>query len=152
MPPTVDVATTVGNEGFEMSTMETLLARKFGTMISRPFGVNVPGQASAEPIQTYRRSVATGLDYGLNRFYDPAQNGGLWLGKAYGGPNDYWKRDPLHNLSHGATTMAVARFFLLLQQGRLVSPEYSAEMKEILSKPDIVKSDPALHPEQFDIH
>jgi beta-lactamase class A len=31
----------------------------------------------------------------------------------------------------------VARFFLLLEQGRLVSPEYSAEMKEILSKPGI---------------
>jgi beta-lactamase class A len=71
------------------------------------------------------------------KFYDPSQNGGLWLGKAYGGPNDYWKRDPLHHLSHGATTLQVARFFVLLQEGRLVSPEYSAEMKEILSKPGI---------------
>jgi beta-lactamase class A len=70
-------------------------------------------------------------------FYDPAQNGGLWLGKAYGGPGDFWKRDPLHNLSHGATTLQVARLFVLLQQGRLVSSEYSAEMKEILSKPGL---------------
>jgi beta-lactamase class A len=70
-------------------------------------------------------------------FYDPAQNGGLWLGKAYGGPHDYWKRDPLHNISHGATTLQVARFFLMLEEGRLVSPKYSAEMKEILSKPGI---------------
>jgi beta-lactamase class A len=69
--------------------------------------------------------------------YDIRQNGGLWLGKAYGGAQDYWKRDPLHNLSHGATTFEVARFFLLLQEGKLVSPEYSAEMKEILSKPGI---------------
>ena len=69
--------------------------------------------------------------------YDAQQNGGLWLGKAYGGSNDNWKRDPLHNLSHGATTFEVARFFLLLEEGRLVSPEYSAEMKEILSKPGI---------------
>jgi beta-lactamase class A len=70
-------------------------------------------------------------------FYDPAQNGGLWLGKAYGGPGDFWKRDPLHNLSHGATTLQVARFFVLLHQGRLVNAEYSAEMKEILSKPGL---------------
>ena len=71
-------------------------------------------------------------------FYDIRQNGGLWVGKAYGGgPNDYWRRDPLHNISHGATSFQVARLFLLLDQGRLVSPEYSAEMKEILSKPGI---------------
>src|SRR3989449_11351102 len=70
-------------------------------------------------------------------FYDPSQNGGLWLGKAYGGPNGCWKSDPLHRLSHGATTLQVARFFLMLQEGRLVSPEYSAEMKEILSKPGL---------------
>src|SRR6266481_4901033 len=70
-------------------------------------------------------------------FYDPSQNGGLWLGKAYGGPSDYWKPDPLHHLSHGATTLQVARFFLMLHEGRLVSPEYSAEMKEILSKPGL---------------
>jgi beta-lactamase class A len=70
-------------------------------------------------------------------FYDPAQNGGLWLGKAYGGPGDNWKRDPLHNLSHGATTLQVARFFVLLREGRLVSSEYSAEMKSILSNPGL---------------
>jgi beta-lactamase class A len=70
-------------------------------------------------------------------FYDPALNGGLWLGKGYGGPHDQWKRDPLHNLSHGATSLQAARFFLLLEQGRLVSPEYSAEIKEILSKPGL---------------
>ena len=70
-------------------------------------------------------------------FYDLRQNGGLWLGKAYGGPNDYWRRDPLHNISHGATSFQVARFFLMLEQGRLVSPKYSAEIKEILSQPGI---------------
>jgi len=82
----------------------------------------------------YISKVLMGPKY---HFYDPAQNGGLWLGKGYGGPSDYWKRDPIHHLSHGATTWQVARFFMLLEQGRLVSPEYSAEMKEILSKPGI---------------
>ena len=82
----------------------------------------------------YISEVLMGPKY---RFYDMRQNGGLWLGKGYGGPGDFWKRDPIHHLSHGATTWQVTRFFLLLEQGRLVSPEYSAEMKEILSKPGI---------------
>jgi beta-lactamase class A len=82
----------------------------------------------------YISQVLTSPKY---RFYDPTENGGLWLGKAYGGPRDYWKPDPMHHISHGATTLQVARFFLLLQEGKLVSPEYSAEMKQILSKPGI---------------
>ncbi|MFN0170385.1 MAG: serine hydrolase [Bryobacteraceae bacterium] len=82
----------------------------------------------------YIAQVLTSTRYKL---YDPASNGGLWIGKAYGGPADYWKRDPLHNLSHGATSLQVARFFVMLDQGKLVSPHYSAEMKEILSNPGI---------------
>jgi beta-lactamase class A len=82
-------------------------------------------------------NIAKVLTSARYKLYDMAHNGGLWIGKAYGGPNDYWKKDPLHNLSHGATALQVARFFLMLDQGRLVSPEYSAEIKEILSNPGI---------------
>jgi beta-lactamase class A len=82
----------------------------------------------------YIAAVLTSPQY---LFYDPQQNGGLWLGKAYGGPNDHYRRDPLHNISHGATSFEVARFFVLLEQGRLVNPHYSAEIKDILSKPAI---------------
>ena len=46
------------------------------------------------------------------RLYDPAHNGGLWVGKDYGGSPAY-SRDPLGNLSHGATAMQVARLFQL---------------------------------------
>jgi beta-lactamase class A len=81
--------------------------------------------------------IARTLTSAQYRLYDPLVNGGLWIGKAYGGPNDYWKRDPLHNLSHGATSLQVARFFLLLDRGQLVSPAYSAEIKRILSNPGI---------------
>ncbi|MDX2151825.1 MAG: serine hydrolase [Bryobacteraceae bacterium] len=81
--------------------------------------------------------IARVLQSDKYRLYDPAANGGLWIGKAYGGPNDYWKRDPLHNLSHGATAFQVARFFTLLAQGKLVSPEFSEEMKRILGDPGI---------------
>lgn len=81
--------------------------------------------------------IANTLTSSRYRFYDPSKNGGLWVGKAYGGPGDYWKRDPLHNLSHGATTLQTARFFTMLAQGRLVNPVFSRELLEILGNPGI---------------
>ena len=70
------------------------------------------------------------------RLYDPKHNGGLWVGRDYsGGPQ--WKRDPLNNISHGATAMQVARFYYLLETGRLVSEQYYADFVEIMSKPGI---------------
>jgi beta-lactamase class A len=84
------------------------------------------------------------------RLYDPERNGGLWVGKEYS-KSGTWKRDPLHNLSHGATALQVARFYYLLQTGRLVSPELSREMKTILGNPAIehkfVKGLKSVHPE-----
>lgn len=68
------------------------------------------------------------------RLYDPAVNGGLWVGKDYG-KTPAWKRDPLHNLSHGATALQTARFYYLLETQRLVSPDLCRIMKEMLSKP-----------------
>ena len=68
--------------------------------------------------------------------YDPRHNGGLWIGKTYGKSSAY-HRDPLYNLSHGATAVQAARFYYLLETNQLLSPQYSKKMKEILSKPGI---------------
>jgi beta-lactamase class A len=70
------------------------------------------------------------------RLYDPERNGGLWVGKDYGGSPAY-SRDPLHNLSHGATAMQVARLFQLLEGGHLLDTERSARMKAALGNPGI---------------
>lgn len=70
------------------------------------------------------------------RLYDTKYNGGLWVGKEYA-KGVAWQRDPLHNLSHGATAIQVARFYYLLETGRLVSPELSREMKAMLGDPGI---------------
>lgn len=70
------------------------------------------------------------------RLYDARYNGGLWVGKEYGRGKAF-RRDPLHHLSHGATAFQVARFYYLLETGQLVSPELTAVMKEILSRPGI---------------
>lgn len=70
------------------------------------------------------------------RLYDPQHNGGLWVGKDYGGSPAY-SRDPLHNLSHGATAMQVARLFQLLEGGYLLDEQRSALMKATLGDPGI---------------
>ena len=68
------------------------------------------------------------------RLYNPEFNGGLWVGKDYSDA-PAWKKDPLHQISHGATAMQAARFYYLLFTDRLVSPKLTEEMKVILSKP-----------------
>jgi len=70
------------------------------------------------------------------RLYDTRYNGGLWVGKEYAQGVAY-QRDPLHNLSHGATAVQVARFYYLMETGQLVSPELSREMKAIMGEPGI---------------
>ena len=76
------------------------------------------------------------LQSGKFQLYDPQVNGGLWVGKEYGKAPAF-KRDPLHNLSHGATAIQVARFYYLLETGQLVNSELSAEMKAMLGDPGI---------------
>jgi len=70
------------------------------------------------------------------RLYDPAVNGGLWVGKEYA-QGAAFERDPLHNLSHGATAMQTARFYYMLESGELVNPKLSRLMKSMLSEPGI---------------
>jgi beta-lactamase class A len=70
------------------------------------------------------------------RFYDAGGAGGLWVGKSYGKEGAY-RRDPIHNLSHGATAFQVARLYYLLANDALLTPRFNTQMKEILSNPGI---------------
>jgi len=70
------------------------------------------------------------------KLYNRKTNGGLWVGKEYGKAKA-WKRDPLHNISHGATAMQTARFYYMLETGQLVAEPLASQMKEILSNPAI---------------
>ncbi len=70
------------------------------------------------------------------RLYDSQGTGGLWVGKAYA-RKGAWKRDPVNNLSHAATAHEVARFYYLLETGRLVSARDCATMKSMLAEPGI---------------
>lgn len=62
--------------------------------------------------------------------------GGLWVGKHYSRAGA-WKRDPLFNLSHGASSLKVAKFYYLLATDRLVSADSCSMMRKILSNPGI---------------
>lgn len=112
---------------------------------------NSSNQAASEILNRVGKAyLADLLQSSRYRLYDPEKNGGLWVGKEYSKAGA-WKRDPLHNLSHGATALQVARFYYMLQTGRLVSPELSREMKSILANPAIehkfVKGLKSVHPD-----
>jgi beta-lactamase class A len=68
--------------------------------------------------------------------YDRAGAGGLWVGKGYG-PEAAVRRDPLQNLSHGATAFQTARLYWLLANDRLLTPAMNVLMKQALSNPGI---------------
>jgi len=68
--------------------------------------------------------------------YDAHHGGGIWVGKHYG-ENDERIGDPLGNHSHTVTVRQLLRFYLLLEQDKLVSPEASRVMREIFESPAI---------------
>lgn len=69
-------------------------------------------------------------------FYDPANGGGLWVGKRYGKGGDT-HREPIMNLSHAATASQVCRFYYLLAHGQLVNEERSKQMLRIMENPEL---------------
>jgi beta-lactamase class A len=73
-------------------------------------------------------------------FYDPSHGGGIWVGKHYGKDSERYP-DPVGNHSHAATVRQLVRYFLMLEQGKLVSPTASEKMKQIFLSPDIPHDD-----------
>jgi beta-lactamase class A len=69
-------------------------------------------------------------------FYDQSRGGGIWVGKHYG-KSDERIPDPVGGHSHGATVRQLLRFYLLLEQGKLVSPAASKTMRDIFRSPEI---------------
>jgi beta-lactamase class A len=73
-------------------------------------------------------------------FYDAKHGGGIWMGKHYGKGGERVV-DPVGGHSHGATVRQLMRFYVLLEQGRLVSPAASQTMREIFASPEIAHRD-----------
>lgn len=104
--------------------------------LTRMIRVSSDEDAAAMMQRVGKPFIADVLQRPCYRLYDPKRGGGLWAGKDYAQAG-LWRRDPLQNLAHAATAMQVARFYYLLETGNLVSPEASAKMKGMLSKPGI---------------
>lgn len=68
--------------------------------------------------------------------YDRKDKGGLWVGKAYG-RGGARKGDPIKNISHAATAEQVCRFYYMLANGQLVSPERSRQILDIMGEPEL---------------
>jgi beta-lactamase class A len=73
-------------------------------------------------------------------FYDTNHGGGIWVGKHYGQGGERIG-SPIANNSHAATVRQLLRFYVLLEQDKLVSPEASKTMLEIFASPDIPHDD-----------
>jgi len=73
-------------------------------------------------------------------FYDANHGGGIWVGKHYGVDTERIG-SPMGDNSHAATVRQLLRFYLLLEQGKLVSPAASKTMLEIFTSPDIPHDD-----------
>ena len=70
------------------------------------------------------------------RFYDPQEGGGIWVGGGYTKGGE-WIPDPVKGLFHAATVTQVCRFYYLAANGRIVGPQHSREILEVLSKPEL---------------
>ncbi|HSU53859.1 MAG TPA: serine hydrolase [Candidatus Dormibacteraeota bacterium] len=73
-------------------------------------------------------------------FYDTNHGGGIWIGKHYGQGSERIG-DPIGDNSHAATVRQLLRYFLMLEQGKLVSPAASMTMREIFASPDLPHDD-----------
>jgi len=80
------------------------------------------------------KQIQAALD--SHHFYDSRHGGGIWVGKHYGKGGERYG-DPLCDHSHAATVRQLLRYYLMLEQGRLVSPAACATMREIFASPDI---------------
>jgi beta-lactamase class A len=73
-------------------------------------------------------------------FYDANRGGGIWVGKHYGVDAER-VGSPVGDNSHAATVRQLLRFYLLFEQGKLVSPAASKTMLDIFASPDIPHDD-----------
>ena len=76
-------------------------------------------------------SILTDPQYAL---YDRSHGGGLWVGKRYaaGGARN---PDPMKGLSHAATAEQVCRYYYMMAKGKLISPQRSQQMMDIMADP-----------------
>jgi len=107
------------NTKHELGLMIKASSNEMATKFSREMGL----AAIQEVLDSYK-------------LYDQRRGGGIWVGKHYG-KSDERVGDPVGGHSHAATVRQLLRFYLLLEQGKLVSPSASKAMRDIFAAPEI---------------
>ena len=112
------------------TNLDTVTRRQLGLMI-RPSSNEMSTKFARE---MGLKAIQQVLD--SHHFYDASRGGGLWVGKYYGDGSERIG-DPVGDHSHAATVRQLLRFYLLLQQGKLVSPAASKAMLDIFDMSEI---------------
>ncbi len=120
----------------KMEKGELTLDRQTKASLQRMMQVSSNRDATEMLNRIGKEELASILSSDRFRLYDPAFNGGLWVGKDYG-KRGLWQRDPLHNLSHGATPLQTARLYYLMETGQLFGGRLEPLMKGFLADPKI---------------
>jgi beta-lactamase class A len=78
----------------------------------------------------------------LNKYnlYDTNHGGGIWVGKHYGVTGERIV-DPVGGESHAITVRQVLRYYLWLEQDKLVSPAACKTMRELFASPNLPPDD-----------
>lgn len=76
-------------------------------------------------------AIAAVLEDPRFALHDPLR-GGLWVGQDFS-RGKVWRLEPRSRQAHAASARQVARFYVLLERGELVSPEASKAMRDIIS-------------------
>jgi beta-lactamase class A len=139
-PDRIEYAASVAKIGILLAYFELHpeAARKLDAQTAHELGLMIKASSNEMATKYSREMGLTNIQRVLNDhgFYDREHGGGIWVGKHYG-KGDERIGDPIGNNSHAATVRQLLRFYLLLEQGKLVSPAASRAVREIFVSPEI---------------
>jgi beta-lactamase class A len=143
-PDRIEYAASVAKIGILLAYFELHpeAARKIDAQTAHELGLMIKASSNEMAAKYSREMGLMNIQRVLNAhgFYDARHGGGIWVGKHYG-KGDERIGDPVGNHSHAATVRQLLRFYLLLDQGKLISPEASRAMREIFVSPEIPHDD-----------
>lgn len=143
-PDRGDYAASVAKVGILLAYFQTHpeAATNIDPVVKHELGLMAKASSNEMAAKYSRLLGLTNIQTILNRYdlYNTNHGGGIWVGRHYGGGGERIG-DPIGDNSHAATVRQLLRYFLWLEQGKLVSPAASKTMREIFASPDIPHDD-----------
>jgi beta-lactamase class A len=143
-PDRIDYAASVAKIGILLAyfQLHPEAATNLSLATRHDLGLMAKISSNEKAAQFSRELGLTNIQRVLNSydFYNTNHGGGIWVGRHYGKGTERYG-DPISDNSHAATVRQLVRYFLMLEQGKLVSPQASKTMREIFLSPDIPPDD-----------